>query len=110
MNIWVADGEWRPGTVTLRAIVEDQSDQAFTIRFEVEDPGLGIKPNRLAEALEPFTPRHVVQVEPRWIRGHTRRLGSVAIQSPALLLRDLQDADGYPEIAKDPCGRSERSL
>ncbi|MCH8923062.1 MAG: response regulator [Planctomycetes bacterium] len=43
------------GTVTLRAIVEDETEQSFTIRFEVEDTGLGIKPNRLAEALEPFT-------------------------------------------------------
>ena len=43
------------GTVSLRAIVEDESDQSFTVRFEIEDSGLGIKANRLADAFEPFT-------------------------------------------------------
>ena len=43
------------GTVTLRAIVEDETDQSFAVRFEVEDTGLGIKPNRLADVFEPFT-------------------------------------------------------
>ena len=42
------------GTITLRAVVEDETEQALRVRFEVEDTGLGIKPNRLADVMEPF--------------------------------------------------------
>ncbi len=42
------------GTVTLRARLESESDDAVLLRFEVQDTGLGIAPEKLLKLFSPF--------------------------------------------------------
>jgi len=42
------------GTVTLRAIKEEETDEAVWMRFEVEDTGIGISPEALPRLFRPF--------------------------------------------------------
>ncbi len=42
------------GTVTLRTLKEDETDERIKIRFEVEDTGIGIAPDVLATLFTPF--------------------------------------------------------
>ncbi|SDH93069.1 hybrid sensor histidine kinase/response regulator [Propionivibrio dicarboxylicus] len=43
------------GTVTLRAIKEDERDDSVMVRFEVSDEGIGIEPAVLARLFDSFT-------------------------------------------------------
>ncbi|HEY9193674.1 MAG TPA: ATP-binding protein [Methyloversatilis sp.] len=42
------------GTVTLRTLKEDETDERIKVRFEVEDTGIGIAPDILATLFTPF--------------------------------------------------------
>jgi len=42
------------GTIWLRAIKLDENDDGILIRFEVQDTGIGIKPDKIPRLFEPF--------------------------------------------------------
>ncbi len=58
------------GWVTLRARVQDESDDSCLLRFEVQDTGIGIAPEKLAMLFSPF-----VQAD----AGTTRKFGGTGL-------------------------------
>ena len=56
------------GSVTVRAFVE-----AGTVRIEIQDTGIGMKPSQVADAFQPFVQLHT---------GHSRKYGGTGLGLP----------------------------